>query len=70
MHKLEKLNASIDIIPLQGAGSMVDNARRMAGKPADKARLDEASGRIFRDPMIISRVRTVSAIADYTQALT
>ncbi|XP_016842214.1 nuclear valosin-containing protein-like isoform X3 [Nasonia vitripennis] len=82
MHKLEKLNSSIDIIPLQSSSMMDNNAARRSIKPTQpQPRVDEAAaaGRIFRDPMIISRVRTylyenedkvyidVTEMADYLQ---
>ncbi|XP_058797516.1 nuclear valosin-containing protein-like isoform X2 [Phymastichus coffea] len=67
MHKLEKLNSSIDIIPLQSSTSMDNNAaaRRKTATTMDKPlsmqqpqRVEEPNARIFRDPMILSRVKT------------
>ncbi|KAJ8684203.1 hypothetical protein QAD02_019995 [Eretmocerus hayati] len=81
MQRLEKLNSSIDIIPLQSQSTDVAARRASNGnnmnKPTDKARAEE--GKVFRDPMIISRVRSylyenedkvyidVTEMADYLQ---
>lgn len=56
MHKMRKLNSSIDIIPLQGASN------EEMSSTMGRSHMEEHHNRTPQDPLIISRVQMVNLV--------